>query len=104
MADHALHARASRFSGELVYSDDAPAVTYARAVDPVDAGKRAILDRGGERGFGIEVERQRQRGADRAAMRDGERAGPCTSIRGRVSPALATTVPIPYARSDCGGC
>src|SRR5207248_3018920 len=41
---------------------------------------------------------------DRAAMRDGERAGPCTSIRGRVSPALATTVPIPYARSDCGGC
>ena len=87
-------------AGRVVYSDDAPAVTYARAVDPVDAGKRAILDRGGERGFGVE----RQRRADRAAMRDGERAGPCTSIRGRVSPALATTVPIPYARSDYGGC
>jgi hypothetical protein len=44
----------------LVYSDDAPAVTHARAVDPVDAGKRAILDREGERGFGVEVERQRR--------------------------------------------
>jgi hypothetical protein len=64
-------------TGRLVYSDDAPAMTYARAVDPVDAGKRAILDRGGERSFEVEVEveRQRQRGADRAAMRDTKNSG-----------------------------
>jgi hypothetical protein len=43
----------------LVHSRDAPAVTHAGAVDPVDAGDRAILDREGEGGFGMEVERQR---------------------------------------------
>ena len=56
----------------LVYSDNAPAVTHAGAVDPVDAGDRAILDREGEGGLGMEVERQRQSGADGAAMRDGD--------------------------------
>jgi len=32
-------------AGRLVHSDDAPTVTHAGAVDPVDAGKRAILGR-----------------------------------------------------------
>src|SRR6202035_3788587 len=59
-------------AGRLVNSHDAPAVTHAGAVDPVDAGDRAILDREGERGFGVEIERERQSGADGAAMRDGD--------------------------------
>jgi hypothetical protein len=42
----------------LVHSGDAPAMTHTGAVDPVDASKRAILDREGERGFGTEVERK----------------------------------------------
>src|ERR1700749_129499 len=63
--------RAPNLPWRLVYSFDAPAVTHAGAVDPVDAGDRAILDCERERGFGMEVERQCQRGADRAAMRDG---------------------------------
>src|ERR1700748_3066491 len=58
--------------GRLVHSDDTPAVAHAGAIDPVDAGERAILDCEGESGFGIEVERQCQCRADRAAMRDGD--------------------------------
>ena len=71
-ADHALHARASRLSGEARLLGRRASRDPCWAVDPVDTGKRAILDREGERGFGVEVERQRQRGADRAAMRDGD--------------------------------
>src|ERR1700736_1755855 len=59
-------------AGRLVPPRAPPAVTHAGAVDPVDAGDRAILDREGEGGFGMEVERKRQSGADRAAMRDGD--------------------------------
>src|SRR5215471_10768779 len=55
-----------------IYRHDAPAVADPGAVEPVDAGDRAILDREGERGFGIEAERQRQSGADRAAMRNSD--------------------------------
>src|SRR5215472_18261985 len=51
-----------------IYRHDTPTVTHPGAVEPVDAGDRAILDREGERGFGIEAECQRQSGADRAAM------------------------------------
>src|SRR5438045_9346226 len=61
-----------RSAWRVVHSGDAPAVTHAGTVDPVDAGDRAILDREGERGFGVEIERQRQGGADRAAMRHGD--------------------------------
>src|SRR5438045_3295762 len=64
----------------LVHSGDAPAVTNAGTVDPVDAGDRAILDREGERGFGVEVERQCQRGADGAAMCDDDDVAPRTGL------------------------
>src|SRR5271166_1302340 len=40
----------------------------------IDAGNRAILDRKGERGFGVEAERQR--GADRPAMGHGDDVTP----------------------------
>src|SRR6516162_4323905 len=53
-----------------IYRHDAPTVAYPGAVEPFDAGDRAILDRESERGFRIEAERQRQSGADRAAMRN----------------------------------
>ena len=49
-----------------------PAVAHARALDPVDAGDRAVVDRKGEGRLGIKSERQAQRRADRAAMRHGD--------------------------------
>src|SRR5215470_16108816 len=60
-----------------IYRHDTPTVAHPRAVKPVDAGDRAILDREGERGFGIEAECQRQCGADRAAVRYGDGAVSC---------------------------
>src|SRR5215472_10443923 len=55
-----------------IYRRDASTVAHAGAVEPVDARDRAILDRESERCFGIEAERQRQSGADRAAMRNSD--------------------------------
>src|SRR6266704_1808536 len=47
-------------------------MAHAGAVDVVDPGDRAVFHREGEAGFGFETERETERGADRAAMRDGD--------------------------------
>jgi hypothetical protein len=48
-------------------------VAHARAVDPVDAGDRASVDRKRQRRLGIETERQPQCRANRAAMGYGDK-------------------------------
>src|SRR5713226_10686643 len=63
---------AAGLSLRAVDRDDAPAVAHARPVDVVDAGDRAVFHREGEAGLGFEPEREAERGADRAAMRDGD--------------------------------
>src|SRR6516162_2613492 len=63
-----------------IYRHDPPTVAHPGAVEPVDAGDRAILDREGERGFGIEAERQRQGSADRAAMRHSDDVVPWVGL------------------------
>src|SRR5262249_19148653 len=63
-------------TSRMVDSGNAPAVTHAGAIDPVDAGDRAIFDCERQRRLRIEFESQRQRGADRAAMGDGNDVAP----------------------------
>src|ERR1051325_7907079 len=59
-------------AGRAVHGADAPAMPQAGPVDMVDASDRAFFHRQGEAGFRFEVEREAERGADRAAMRDGD--------------------------------
>src|SRR3954454_1479756 len=71
------HARLTR---RAVHRNDAPAMPHPRAVDMVDAGDRAVFHREGEAGFGFEPEREAERRADRAAMRDGDDVAPAMCI------------------------
>src|SRR3954452_18531619 len=60
----------ARLTRRAVHRNDPPAMPHAGAVDMVDASDRAVFHREGEAGFGFEPEREAERGADRAAMRD----------------------------------
>src|SRR5207244_11336908 len=47
-------------------------MAHPGAVDVVDTGDRAVFHREGEARLGVEPEREAERGADGAAMRDGD--------------------------------
>ena len=89
---------------------DAPAVTHARPVDVVDAGERAVLHREGEAGLGVETERQAERGADRAAMRDGDDVAAAMLLEQRdgsrapTRAIISTKLSPPGTRSCAGAC
>src|SRR5438067_13087148 len=67
--------------GRAVDRDDAPAMPHARPVDVVYAGDRAVFHRKGEAGFRLEVEREAERRADRATMRDGDDVAPAMRVK-----------------------
>src|SRR5437763_13786369 len=55
-------------------------MSHAGPVDMVDAGDRAVFHREGEAGLRFEAEREAERGADRAAMRDRDDVMPAIGI------------------------
>src|SRR3954462_3418757 len=77
----------ARLTRRAVHRNDPPAMPHAGAVDMVDASDRAVFHREGEAGFGFEPEREAQRRADRAAMRDGDDVAPAMDIEHKVNGA-----------------